>query len=191
VGTPARPYSSIAKAGGTVEDLNALAASGKGFAVSLADPRWEFQTYRRKGKRHSAERCYDTMPLDDIKALPIDQLAGEDCAVVLVGLLGRDAGRARRDPSMGFEFKSLGFNWIKQNPERALPHPAPGAATARPGRGEQQWRGQRSASVEAEGPGECARADFTAGSGQFRALSPVPSMRGPGHFRDTVQRLGC
>ena len=37
--------------------------------VIYADPAWSFEVYSGKGKDRSAERHYDTMTLDDIKAL--------------------------------------------------------------------------------------------------------------------------
>jgi N6-adenosine-specific RNA methylase IME4 len=53
------------------------------FAVIYADPPWEFRTYSDKGKGRSAEQHYDRMSLDDIKALPVGNLAAKDCALFL------------------------------------------------------------------------------------------------------------
>src|SRR5262249_6788602 len=52
--------------GGTVADLEALAASGQTFATIYGDPAWPFKTYSGKGKQRSAERHYDCMSLDAI-----------------------------------------------------------------------------------------------------------------------------
>ena len=76
-------YTSQVEAGCTVDDLNALAATGKRFSVIYADPPWTFKTYSDKGKQRSAERHYDTNGLDAIKALPVERLAAEDCALFL------------------------------------------------------------------------------------------------------------
>ena len=54
--------------GCTVADLEALSAAGKKFGVIYADPPWEFKVYSGKGKQRSADRHYNTMSLDDVKA---------------------------------------------------------------------------------------------------------------------------
>jgi hypothetical protein len=67
--------------GCTVDDLSALISAGRKFSVIYADPPWSFAVYSGKGKQRSADRHYATMSLDDIKALPISDLADEDCAL--------------------------------------------------------------------------------------------------------------
>jgi N6-adenosine-specific RNA methylase IME4 len=41
------------------------------FGVILCDPPWGYATYSPKGKGRSAEAHYDTMSLEDIRALPV------------------------------------------------------------------------------------------------------------------------
>lgn len=55
------------------------------FSVIAADPPWRFATYSEKGRGKSADRHYGCMTLDDIKALPVAQLATEDAALFLWG----------------------------------------------------------------------------------------------------------
>jgi len=84
-----------------------------------------------KGKQRSAERYYDTAPLDDIKALPVGDLAADDCALFLWGVwplflwgvwlaYGRvwppeNPGAQEVIKAWGFEYKTTGFVWVKQN----------------------------------------------------------------------------
>ena len=49
--------------------------------VILIDPAQEFWTCSGKGKERSAERHYDTMTLDEVKALPVGALAAKNCPV--------------------------------------------------------------------------------------------------------------
>jgi N6-adenosine-specific RNA methylase IME4 len=42
-----------------------------------------YATYSPKGKGRSAEAHYDTMPLDDIRALPVGRWAAPDCVLFL------------------------------------------------------------------------------------------------------------
>ncbi len=57
---------------------------GKRFATILADPPWQFQN--RTGKvapEHRRLNRYATMTLDDIKALPVNQVAADTCHLYL------------------------------------------------------------------------------------------------------------
>jgi N6-adenosine-specific RNA methylase IME4 len=101
--------------GGKVDDLHALAASGKRFSVIYADPPWEFKVYSGKGKQRSADRHYDTAGLDDIASLPIEALAAPDCALFLWAVMPELPGAIDVLRAWGFEYKTVGFTWAKQN----------------------------------------------------------------------------
>jgi N6-adenosine-specific RNA methylase IME4 len=98
---------------GTVKDLRALA--GGRFGVIYADPPWSFEVYSGKGKQRAAERHYDTMSLEDIKALPIEALAADDCALFLWVVNPELPGALEVIRSWGFQYKTVGFTWVKQN----------------------------------------------------------------------------
>jgi N6-adenosine-specific RNA methylase IME4 len=83
----------------TFRDLDALLRTGRKFGAILADPPWSFATYSDKGKGRSAERHYRCMSLDDIKGLPIAELAAPDCVLFLYQHHG--AGRSRCNSRMG------------------------------------------------------------------------------------------
>lgn len=54
------------------------------YQLLVIDPPWVFKTYSEKGKEQkSPEVHYDCMSLDDIKALPVKDLAAEDAVVFL------------------------------------------------------------------------------------------------------------
>jgi N6-adenosine-specific RNA methylase IME4 len=109
------PYATRIHQGGTVADLKALAASGKKFGGICVDPPWSFEVYSGKGKQKAAERHYDVMSLDDIKALPIADLAATDCALFLWAVWPRLPDALEVIRAWGFEFKTAGFVWVKQN----------------------------------------------------------------------------
>jgi N6-adenosine-specific RNA methylase IME4 len=96
-----------------IDDLKALIAAGQKYAVIYADPPWEFKVYSGKGKQRSAERHYDTASLDDIKALPIGNLAADDCALLLWCVMPEIPGALEVIKAWGFEYKTVAFNWIK------------------------------------------------------------------------------
>ena len=55
----------------------------KKYTVIYADPPWQYRVYSKKGLGRSAESHYPTMSLEDIKALPIGELAAKDCALFM------------------------------------------------------------------------------------------------------------
>lgn len=96
------------------------------FAAIYADPPWRFEVWNgetavkcRSGKpgMHgtyvSASVHYQTMPPDEIAALPVSDLAAEDCCLFLwiswplleeaMGLIG----------PWGFKYKTCAFSWMK------------------------------------------------------------------------------
>jgi N6-adenosine-specific RNA methylase IME4 len=83
------------------------------YSVVVADPPWRFATYSQKGKlKKSAERHYDTLTLEEIKALPVAELATPDCALVLWGTAPMLRESLDVMEAWGFEYKSHGI-WGK------------------------------------------------------------------------------
>lgn len=83
------------------------------YGVIYADPPWSFKTYSEKGLGRSAAAWYDCLDLPVIKALPVAELAADDCVLLLwvtdpflrKGFEVLDA--------WGFEYKTIGFYWAK------------------------------------------------------------------------------
>lgn len=84
------------------------------FSVFLGDPAWRFK--RRTGNG-AAENHYDTMDLADIARLPVRDLAAPDAALFLWTPWTHLAEGITVIQEWGFEYKTLGFVWIKVNPE--------------------------------------------------------------------------
>jgi N6-adenosine-specific RNA methylase IME4 len=66
--------------GGSVDDLHALIASGFRAGVISADPPWPFEGWSERANRRVTDH-YETMTIEEIKALPIRALAAPDCAI--------------------------------------------------------------------------------------------------------------
>jgi N6-adenosine-specific RNA methylase IME4 len=111
-------YRGRTEVGCTVDDLEALAASGKKFGVICPDFPWPFEAYSRKGNQRSAEAHYDTWPMEKILAFGalIRQLAADDCALFLWGIYALQPAVVPVIEACGFEYKSLGFLWLKTKP---------------------------------------------------------------------------
>jgi N6-adenosine-specific RNA methylase IME4 len=110
-----KTYDARKEQGGTVADLEALAANGKKFGVVYVDPPWSFEVYSGKGKQRAAARHYDVMSLGSIKTLPIADLAATDCALFLWSVWPRLPDALEVIAAWGFEFKTAAFVWVKQN----------------------------------------------------------------------------
>jgi N6-adenosine-specific RNA methylase IME4 len=108
-------YEERKEQGATVDDLHALVSTGRKFSVIYADPPWEFKIYSGKGKQRSAERYYDTMSLGDIRALPVEALAADDCALFLWAVMPELPGALDLIEAWGFAYKTAGFTWAKLN----------------------------------------------------------------------------
>jgi len=106
------------------------------YGTLLADPPWRFSTYSAKGRDrcpdgiratrsrdgyyrdgqrcNRPERHYATMTLDEIKALPVAELAAKDCILFLWAVdpmlpEAFEVGRA-----WGFTYKTVAFYWVKE-----------------------------------------------------------------------------
>jgi N6-adenosine-specific RNA methylase IME4 len=100
--------------GGSVADLHALIASGYRAGVIAVDPPWPFETGDRS--KHAVFEHYERMPLDEIKALPVGQLAAKDCACFLWVTWPFMPIWHEVIEAWGFNYSSLAFDWIKLKP---------------------------------------------------------------------------
>jgi len=98
-----------------IEDLDDLTASGMRFSAILADPPWQLKVYSGKGKSRSAERHCDCMSPDDIKALPVGELAADDCALFLSTTWPTLPEALEVIGAWAFTYKTVGLVWVKQN----------------------------------------------------------------------------
>jgi N6-adenosine-specific RNA methylase IME4 len=112
-------YAARTGQGGTVADLEALIKTGRTFGAICPDFPWEFEVYSGKGKQRSAERYYDTWPLERIKAFARDfipRLAAKGCALLLWSVWPEHRGALEVIAACGFDYKTAGFLWVKTNP---------------------------------------------------------------------------
>jgi N6-adenosine-specific RNA methylase IME4 len=86
----------------------------------LADPPWHFQSWtngrwKGDGKIFTPAKApeYHTMSVEQIAALPVDDLAANDCALFLWGIWVMLPASLEIIRAWGFEFKTCAFNWIK------------------------------------------------------------------------------
>ena len=84
----------------------------KKYTVIYADPPWKYKVWSGGG---AADAHYPAMNLEDIKALPVSQLAAKDCALFLwitFPMLHEAWGVMK---AWGFSFRTVAFVRIKLN----------------------------------------------------------------------------
>lgn len=84
------------------------------FACILADPPWTFRTYSAKGEGRSASQHYDVMSLDDIKAMPVERVAADDCYLFLWATTPHLPQAFDVMAAWGFTYSTVGFVWVKK-----------------------------------------------------------------------------
>lgn len=86
----------------------------RAYGVVLCDPAWQFLTYTGAGTPHRTEvDHYAVMSLDDLKALPVGDLAAKDCLLAM-WVIGSHIDQAiELGRHWGFKYKTDGFVWVK------------------------------------------------------------------------------
>lgn len=89
-----------------------LIGSSDLFGVIYCDPPWK---YAFPGTRAEKRDDYPTMPTSEICRLPVAQLAAPDCAMFMWGIWTKLVDTVRVMEAWGFEYKTVGFVWVKTN----------------------------------------------------------------------------
>lgn len=90
-----------------------------GFAAIYADPPWAYKTYSgdaipaRASRNGLATAHYKTMPISDICALPVADLAAEDCVLFVWVTWPTLLDAVALINAWGFSYKTCGFAWTK------------------------------------------------------------------------------
>ncbi len=106
------------------------------YKAILCDPPWRFKTYSAKGRdrcpdghigrslqrQNRPERHYQTMTLDDIKALPVAEFAAPDCVLFLWATDPMLPQALQVGAAWGFKYKTVAFYWAKLRKEGSTRH---------------------------------------------------------------------
>ena len=89
------------------------------YGAVVADPPWRFEAWSGKGTARAADNHYNTMRIDDLAALPVSELAADDCALFMwiSWPMLRDA--MSLIDSWCFSYKTCAFAWLKANVQQA------------------------------------------------------------------------
>jgi len=87
----------------------------KKYNIIYADPAWSFKTYSNKGKGRSPDKHYSVMSLQDIKDLPVQDIADDNCILFLWVTFPLLKEGFEVIDAWGFIYKTVAFNWVKKN----------------------------------------------------------------------------
>ena len=84
----------------------------KKYNVIYADPPWKYEQHCVQG---AAENHYPTMSIDELKHLPVSELAAPDCALFLWATFPQLKEALALIDAWGFSYKTVAFVWLKKN----------------------------------------------------------------------------
>jgi N6-adenosine-specific RNA methylase IME4 len=102
--------------------MNALPTVPGGFRVIVCDPPWPFRSNSVARPGRNPRRHYDLMTLVEIAALPVAEIAADDCALFLWApspflVIGAHIPIMK---AWGFTPTASGFVWVKTNRDGSL-----------------------------------------------------------------------
>ena len=87
----------------------------KKYQIIYADPPWQFRARSAKGNSKSAVNHYNVMTIDDIKKMPVQDIADKNCILFMWVTMPNLIEGIDTINSWGFEYKTCAFNWVKRN----------------------------------------------------------------------------
>tara|TARA_Y100001938_G_scaffold139266_1_gene205889 strand:- start:155 stop:694 length:540 start_codon:yes stop_codon:yes gene_type:complete len=87
----------------------------KKYNIIYADPPWKYKVWSGKGQKKTADNHYQTLNIEDIKSLPINEIADVNCILFIWITYPCLIEGIETIKSWGFTYKTCGFSWIKKN----------------------------------------------------------------------------
>lgn len=85
------------------------------YQIIYADPPWSYRVWRKKEHGRTAESHYSTMTIEEIRTLPVAQLADKNCILFLWVTFPVIREAFTVIDAWGFTYKTVAFCWVKQN----------------------------------------------------------------------------
>lgn len=83
------------------------------YNIIYADPPWSYQN--GGVPQGGVNKQYATMTLEDIKSLPVGEIADDPCVLMLWATFPQLPQALEVISAWGFTYKTLGFSWLKTN----------------------------------------------------------------------------
>lgn len=84
----------------------------KKYNIIYADPPW---SYNDKSCEGAASKYYNTMSIEELKKMPIDTISSNTCVLFIWATYPKIEDALELIKAWGFKYKTIGFQWIKQN----------------------------------------------------------------------------
>lgn len=94
------------------------------FGCILADPPWAFKTFNNKTgttPHRGAEDHYSVASFDDMARIPVERMAGKNCALFMWVVDSHLDEAMRLGEAWGFTFKTCAFVWFKARNQGIVP----------------------------------------------------------------------
>lgn len=93
--------------------------SDKKYKIIYADPPWQYDDKALAGNRGAGCK-YDVMNIEQIKQLPVNQIADDECVLFLWATYPQLREAFDVIDAWGFVYKTKAFTWIKKNKNGTL-----------------------------------------------------------------------
>jgi len=90
------------------------------YNIIYADPPWSYEDKALAGNRGAICK-YPVMGIDELKSLPIKNIAADDAILFMWATLPKLPEALELTQSWGFKYKTTGFVWVKTNPKSGTP----------------------------------------------------------------------
>jgi N6-adenosine-specific RNA methylase IME4 len=84
------------------------------YSIILADPPWSYKCWTKKSTR-TADSHYDVMDINDIKSLPVNDIASDNAALFMWITFPFLVESLEVIKAWGFTYKTNAFAWVKRN----------------------------------------------------------------------------
>lgn len=111
---PASPVIEVVSAAQPPDAAPVTVREVKKYSVLLMDPPWEYE--KNRSTFHSnATHHFKTMSVPDMAAMPVHELAADNCALIMWGTWPKVFDMQRLALAWGFEYRTAMFTWVKVN----------------------------------------------------------------------------
>lgn len=97
-----------------MQQTNTPALPGKKYNIIYADPPWSYEDKASAGNRGAGFK-YDLMTDTEIYDLPVQDIAADDCILFMWATYPKIQEALNTIKAWGFTYKTIGFQWIKEN----------------------------------------------------------------------------
>lgn len=84
------------------------------YRAILADPPWRFRTWSETNQGRAASNHYELLTLDQIMALPVQDMAADDCILFCWAVNPMIPQALKTIEAWGFTYKTVAFTWAKR-----------------------------------------------------------------------------